>query len=269
MTDQRSVRLAYEVAVLSDTGKEKDHNEDHGDMRELEGGFALVVADGMSRLACGEVASRVSAEALLKSLPKDVLALEEEPQLDLLVAGFEAAHHALEARVEADLGLTGMGTTLVAALLGPERVVYQYAGDSRLYWLRDGKVLRRTRDHSVVQALVELGRVKPEEAEDHPMAGKLTSHLGGATEWGGIQISPAPDESAAFTPKPGDVVLLCSDGVHVELKDERLVALACESGSATERAERIIVAVTDTPARDNATVVLAVVVEPGEGDVRR
>jgi protein phosphatase len=256
----------FQVALRSHTGKVKPHNEDFGASRKLAGGVALALADGMSRLARGELASRIAAESLLASLPEEVITFDEEPALQALVAGFEAAHRAMEAAVEEDFGLTGMGTTLVAALLGPERVVYQYAGDSRLYWLRRGKVLRRTRDHSVVQALVELGRLRPEEADDHPMAGKLTSHLGGAAEWGSFQISPSTKESASFVPEAGDVVLLCSDGVYVELGEGRLVELACGVGSADERAERILAAVLEKPARDNATVMLVVV--GGEVDAR-
>jgi serine/threonine protein phosphatase PrpC len=261
MSGGSSERLHYHAAVHTHQGKVKDHNEDFGALRQLDAGLALAVADGMTRLVGGEEASRLAAEALLASLPPNILSQGEEPQLEALISGFEAAQLAIEARVEEDMGLTGMGTTLVAALLGPERVTYQYAGDSRLYWLREGAVLRITRDHSVVQALVELGRVKPDEAESHPMAGKLTSHLGGGSKWGSFQISPDPDESAAFVPEPGDVILLCSDGVSVELSDTVLAELACCSGSAEERAELILDAVLETSARDNATVALAVVVD--------
>ncbi len=70
-------------------------------------------------------------------------------------------------------------------------------------------------------------------------------------------------------PEPGDVLLLCTDGVYVELGEGRLVELACGAGSAGERADRIIESFGDTPARDNATVVLAVVKAPGEGDALR
>jgi protein phosphatase len=259
----------FQVALRTETGKVKPHNEDFAASRDLVGGVALAVADGMSRLAGGEVASRLAVEALLASLPEDVLTFDEEQQLEALVAGFEAGHRALEAAVEEDFGLTGMGTTLVAALLGPERVVYQYAGDSRLYWLRGGEMLRRTRDHSVVQALVELGRITPEEADDHPMAGKITSHLGGAAEWGSFRISPSTQESASFDPEPGDVILLCTDGVTVEIGEGRLVELACELGMAEERADRIMAAVLEKPARDNATVVVAVVVGRGYAHARQ
>lgn len=251
--------LRYEAAWRTHPGKVRPGNEDHAGSRSLDGGLALVVTDGMAQLAGGEVASQVAAEALLNDLTPDVLSLGEEPQLEALVRGIEAAHRALGARQEQEWGLTGMGTTVVAALLGPELVAYQYAGDSRLYWLRDGEVLRVTRDHSVVQALVELGRLQPDETEGHPMAGKLTSFLGGSNHWERIQLSPGPKESASFVPRPGDVVLMCSDGVYTELTDEHLAVLACGPGTAGERADRVLEAVLATEARDNATVALAVV----------
>jgi protein phosphatase len=254
--------IRYDVATATDTGKVREGNEDFVRYLELDRGFAIALADGMARHAGGEVASRLAVDSLMASLPPDVLNLDEEPQLEALVKGLEAAHQAIADRVELEPSLTGMGTTAVTVLLGPERVAYQYIGDSRLYWIRNGAVLRVTRDHSIVQVLVDLGTITSDEMETHPLAGKLTSFLGGNNQWGSVQISPGASESASFVPEPGDVVLICSDGIYVELADERLAELACAAGSAEVRVGRIISAVLETAAKDNATLALAVIKAP-------
>jgi protein phosphatase len=181
--------------------------------------------------------------------------------MELLIASFKSAHEDIQRQIEEaqDGRLFDMGCTVVAALLGPRNVVYQYAGDSRLYWFRDGRVLHASMDHSVVQVLINLGQLKAEDSEKHPMSGRLTSSLGGNGKWERVQVSPAFHEGAVFTPLPGDVILLCSDGVNTEMNDESIGQIACSDGNAEQRLQAFKEVLLSGLARDNFTITLAIV----------
>ncbi len=190
--------LALRYAVRSDVGLLREGNEDSA----YASPRLLAVADGMGGHAAGEVASAVAIAS--------VAALDgtTTPNGDLLGALKEAVHSAsdtLHQMASADPAVEGMGTTLTAMLWAGQGYALCHIGDSRGYMLRDGELYQITHDHSLVQSLVDEGRLSQEEAATHPQRSLILRALDGRGE-------AEPDLSMRKA-MPGDRYLLCSDGL--------------------------------------------------------
>lgn len=207
-------------AARSDVGLLRTGNEDAA----YAGPRLLAVADGMGGHAAGEVAS---AEAIAALAPLDA----DPPGADLITTlrdAVEAANQRLRDMVAADASLEGMGTTLTALLWADQRLGLAHVGDSRCYLLRDGKLTQITHDHTLVQSLVDEGRLSPEEASSHPQRSLITRALDGRGE---VELDLSIRES-----RLDDRYLLCSDGLSgvvseqtlLEALRERDPAVACE-----------------------------------------
>ena len=152
--------LALRYAIRSDVGLLREGNEDAA----YAGPRLLAVADGMGGHAAGEVASAAAISALA-SLDDDV---PGNDLLDALADAVADANHTLHDMVVADSVLEGMGTTLTAMLWSGSRVALVHIGDSRAYLLRDGEFHQITHDHTLVQTLVDEGRISPDDVATHP-----------------------------------------------------------------------------------------------------
>ena len=189
--------LALRFAAVSHVGLLREGNEDS----VYAGPQVLAVADGMGGHAAGEVASAV-AIAALRHLDSDVPGSD---LLDVLRASAESANEHLRDMVAGDPTLEGMGTTLTALLFAGSRIGLLHIGDSRAYLLRDGRIGQITHDHTLVQRLVDEGRISEQEAGSHPQRSLITRALDGRE---GIE----PDLSVREA-RPGDRYLLCTDGL--------------------------------------------------------
>jgi protein phosphatase len=141
-----------------------------------------------------------------------------------------------------------MGTTLTAALVHGDEVSFAHVGDSRAYVLRDGKLKQITNDHSLVEELRRQGRLTRDQAAEHPQRSVITRALG-----------PEPDvqvDTFTYQGRPGDLFLLCSDGLTTMLSDDDLLAILKRDGDLERAARRLIRAANDRGGRDNITVVL-------------
>lgn len=199
--------LAIRYAARSDVGLLREGNEDSG----YAGPHLLMVADGMGGQAHGEVASAV-AVTTLASLDEDV------PGSDLLEALQSAVHEAnttLHQMVQEDASLESMGTTLVAMLWSGSKVGLCHIGDSRGYLLRGGDLYQITHDHTLVQHLVDEGRITADEAATHPQRSLILRALDGRGE-------AEPDLSVREA-QAGDRYLLCSDGLSAVVTAETLL----------------------------------------------
>ena len=185
----------------------------------------VAVFDGMGGAAGGAVASDLAREELSASW--------EASALPGLCDRLEAAAHAANARVyerqRADRSLAGMGTTLVAAAWRVHAelgllVAVVSVGDSRAYLVRGGKIHQVTRDHTVVAESVENGWIKPENAARHPRRHVLTRAVG--------TTARVPLDGFRFTVKPGDALVLCSDGLYGELEDDAILGLVGDGADA-------------------------------------
>src|SRR5450755_3997645 len=198
--------LALRYAVRSDVGLLREGNEDSA----YAGPRLLVIADGMGGHAAGEVASAVAISALAgldHAIPGGDL-------LDPLAAAVAAANTTLHDMSAADPAVEGMGTTLTAMLWQDARVALCHIGDSRAYLLRDGDFHQITRDHTLVQSLVDDGRLTPEAAATHPQRSLLLRALDGRTE--------AEPDLSILEVRVGDRYMLCSDGLSDVVTEQTL-----------------------------------------------
>ncbi len=226
-----------EEAHGSDTGRQRAANEDSLFVRSP----LFVVADGMGGAQAGEVASSTAADAF-KSSERGPEA--PEAYLRGIAVGANRRIHEL---AQADAARSGMGTTLTAALLDDEELSIAHVGDSRAYRLRDGELRLLTSDHSLVEELRRQGRLTDEQAEDHPQRSIITRALGPEPE---VEV-----DTMTYRARPGDVYLLCSDGLTTMLREPAIAAALREAASLDEAVARLIAEANHAGGRDNITVV--------------
>jgi protein phosphatase len=241
---------ALEVFSRSDQGRVREANEDCVYAGAREG--LLIVADGMGGHAGGEVASAIAVRVIARSLqgafgPEAGFA-EAETRRRLCEA-CRRADEAIRERAAADPALAGMGTTVVIALCRPRSFVVAHAGDSRAYLLRRGRLHLLTEDHTLVQRLVEAGAIPESAARRHHLRNVITRCLGG-------QEYEDPDV-AFWEWDPGEVLLLCSDGLTGMLEDQEIEAILLASRDLEACGNELIRAANERGGTDNISVVLA------------
>ncbi|MYN19430.1 SpoIIE family protein phosphatase [Rugamonas sp. FT107W] len=175
----------------------------------------LVLADGMGGHLRGEIAATVALQTVSALFQQQATPYVKKPQR-FLEQAFLAAHHDIHRyRHEHHLPETPR-TTIVACLIQHNTATWAHCGDSRLYWMRDGRILARTRDHSHVESLIAKGLAQPSERATHPDRNKLYNCLG-------ADSLPKVEVSSGAGMLPGDLMLLCSDGLWSMLPDDELV----------------------------------------------
>jgi PPM family protein phosphatase len=240
------LRVAEQYAG-TDTGRQRRANEDS----LLARSPLFVVADGMGGAQAGEVASRIAVESFKHGLDDAT-----EPELALSALALEANSRIHELS-HSNAEQAGMGTTLTAVYVGEQEVAIAHVGDSRAYCLRDGELLRLTDDHSLVDELVRQGRLTPEEAVEHPQRSVITRALGPEVT---VEI-----DTRSFRARPGDVYLLCSDGLTTMLGEAQLAAVLLAHPRLSDAGESLIAAANQAGGRDNITVVLLRLEDVGAG----
>jgi PPM family protein phosphatase len=221
-------------------------NQDRMGYSYTKEALLLVVADGMGGHARGEVAAQIAlqaAGALFQMYAKPAIA----NPLAFLDEALRRGHREI-LRYQAEHNMPeSPRTTIIAALVQNGQAWWAHAGDSRLYWIRDGKVIERTRDHSKVEALLSMGLIDASELEDHPDRNKVFNCLGSPFE-------PTLEVSAGVVLQPGDTLLLCSDGVWGSFKEDDLIA-ALNAGPMAQCIPKIVNKATEKHGKgaDNAT----------------
>jgi len=241
------VKLSLRYAALSDVGRVRKDNQDSG----YVGPNLIMVADGVGGAARGDIASSATVEAMRKlDVPPGNDALSE------LAASLHLAHDRLAEIVEQHRELDGTSTTVSAAVFDGSHLQVAHVGDSRAYLLRDGLLQQITSDHTLVQSLVDEGRISEQEARVHPHRNLILRAVDGVHE-------PEPD-LFAIEVRPGDRVLFCSDGCSGSLDSDQLAALL--AGEPLEDVcARLVRSALDAGSSDNVTVLVAEVTE-GPGD---
>ena len=223
-------------AFRTDTGRQRSENEDSLFVRAP----IFVVADGMGGAQAGEVASKTAADAFDRDLP-------EAPPEQFLRETIESANRRIHELARADPSRAGMGTTITAAIVdaAAEEVAIGHVGDSRAYRLRRGKLERLTRDHSLVEEMRRKGQITDAQAEDHPQRSIITRALGPEPEVEvDLQTAPAA---------PGDVFLLCSDGLTTMVDEGRIAAVLSSTTSMREAVRTLVDEANGAGGRDNIT----------------
>jgi serine/threonine protein phosphatase Stp1 len=232
----------FRSGAKTDPGAKRSHNEDAFVHRPEAGLWA--VADGAGGHEAGEIASGMLRDAL-DAIPEDLPAgrmLGEVRQRIMLV------HEALREKA----GHGTIASTIVVLIVRGGHFACLWAGDSRLYRLRHGVLEQVTRDHSLVQELVDAGMVKPEDAENHPRANVITRAVGAATD--ALEMDKTTDRVL-----PGDRFLLCSDGLSKTLPASEIASLLGGPDPA-HAPELLIAAALARQASDNVT---AIAIEAG------
>jgi protein phosphatase len=227
-----------EQAFRSDTGRQRTANEDS----YFASAPLFVVADGMGGAQAGEVASRIAAESF-----EEAERTGAEPAEAFLRRIAEAANKRIHGLAQHDSTRSGMGTTLTAALVHDEDVAFAHVGDSRAYLYRDGELKLLTSDHSLVEELRRQGKLTEEQAEDHPQRSIITRALGPERK---VEI-----DTFSRTARPGDIYLLCSDGLTTMVKDARIAELLAEHDTLDQLVRALVEEANQAGGRDNITVV--------------
>ena len=248
----RNMTRLAQVASLTDTGRRRRHNEDAYVCEPP----LFAVADGMGGAQAGELASNLAAAALRDEGSRG----GGEERVDELI---QEANRRVYERQTQDSSATGMGTTMTVALVEDGHVAIGHVGDSRAYLIRDRRLEQLTEDHSLVAELVRSGKLSPEEAEAHPQRSVITRALG---------TDPDVDvDTFSVETKPGDLFLLCSDGLTAMVDDETILReVERNRGDLTAASKALVKAANKGGGDDNITVVFFEIGEGGEtGDTAR
>ena len=236
------------TASVTDVGRVRSNNQDsYGEFSDGARGYRLLfVADGMGGHRGGEVASRLAVECV-----EEIFGASTAPPDELLRLALESANSRIFETASRDPELAGMGTTGVALILtGESKGWIAHVGDSRAYLLRNGLFSQLTADHSVVGELVRRGQLTPEEARVHPQSNEILRALGTQAEVD-VELTPVDVE-------PGDLFLLCSDGLSGMLPDPQIGETL--TGVQPEQAVRSLVQMAnEAGGTDNITVQIAAV----------
>lgn len=247
--DALSASLPFRCAGLSHIGKVREENEDTFIMDPELGLF--VVSDGMGGHQGGELASNIVTE----DLPVMI-----EVRLDKIKVGSPATIRSLfkKAIVEqsrqlhmegtSETGYKDMGATLVVAMIRNNRAYIANLGDSRIYRFRNRRLLQLTKDHSVVSELLDKGKIKPEEAENHEAQGEITHYIG-------MEDKVRP-YIRSFLLKKGDRLLLCTDGLTDEIDDKAIAAILAGKQDCNQTCKALVDAANTAGGHDNITVVI-------------
>ena len=243
------MRLQFNAIAQSDLGLVRDGNEDSA----LISGNLIAVADGMGGHAGGEVASAIAINTLQQLLPViSDKTIDQDSRADLFLnISYEVDAEILRVSKEKP-ELSGMGTTLTALSLSENQVELLHIGDSRCYRWRDNKLEKLSYDHTVMQELLDQGRLTPEEVFDHPQRSLLTQALMGDSGIDPVLMS--------YEIKSGDKFLLCSDGLTNVLSELELTKII-KGTSEDKLLDELIKETKAKGAPDNITVVWASVLE--------
>ena len=261
---------------LTDPGRVRPSNEDHFVVVELartmyvrhtslpqaqaqygsHRGRLFLIADGMGGHQAGAVASALSVvtvEGFLLNTLKRFFSMQV-PEEQHVLKEFQAALLQADARIFEEASwhpeMIGMGTTLTMAFAVDWRLLVAHAGDSRCYLLSGGELHQLTQDHTVVAEMVRFGGLSAAEASRHPYRHLVTNVLGGKEP--GVRV-----EMHKLDLEPGDVMLLCSDGLTEMVPDARIAAILQEEQEPRRACERLVAEANDRGGKDNITVVVA------------
>ncbi|MGO9338111.1 MAG: Stp1/IreP family PP2C-type Ser/Thr phosphatase [Terracidiphilus sp.] len=241
--------LHYTAAAASDRGRKRPSNEDSFGF-SVENGVYLV-CDGMGGAAAGEIASSLAVDEMLRLLEHRTTGengAKAATMPQLAEEAIFAANQAIFSRAQRNQKLSGMGTTLVGLLVDEHRVWVFNVGDSRCYRLRKRRLEQVTLDHSLVEEQVRLGRMSRSEALRSPLRNVITRALGTQT-----RVTPDIFE---IEPEPGDLFMLCSDGLTRELSDKVIESLLGTDLPLDSICARLVEAAKKAGGHDNITCIL-------------
>lgn len=244
-----------EAFSVSDVGKKRQINQDYiycsvepvGNLPNL-----LLLADGMGGHKAGDYASKYTID----TIKQEVNVSPDTNPVHIFAEAIEYANTHLYEKSITNEQFHGMGTTLVAATCIEDKLSVANVGDSRLYLVRQNKMVQVTKDHSYVAELVQKGGIDKEAAKNHPKKNYITRAVG------------AFDKTNAdffyVETKPGDVILICSDGLTNMLEDEEILSVIYQEKDLKTACHKLVQAANDKGGLDNVSVILAKIREAGK-----
>jgi protein phosphatase len=252
------------IAANTDTGAKGKNNEDqfsvsayHLSVLDKTPSVFAIIADGIGGHRAGEVASAIAVEMISQAVAES----DASQPVSIMQAAMIQANQTIFAQASNDEEKNGMGTTCVTAWVIDDRLYSASVGNSRLYLLRGGKLIHLNVDHTWVQEAVDAGALTEAQARIHPHANVIRRYLGSPQE---IEVDTRlrSDRSARYSRsnqgqelRPGDRLLLCSDGLNDMIEDEKILALA-RSGDLEQSVADLIAAANEAGGKDNITVIL-------------
>ncbi|MSR64893.1 MAG: serine/threonine-protein phosphatase [Verrucomicrobiae bacterium] len=252
------MNVKVEHAGLSDRGRVRKKNEDNW-MADSEHGI-YIVSDGLGGEFAGDVASKIVVETLPTLLRQKLTGIQHltdpkaKPQLLQAIVDLS---NKVRQETKGEPGLEGMGATVVLALVRGSKALIGHLGDSRAYLIRDGHLKQLTKDHSIVQLLIDNGEIKPEQAATHHARGRVTQSVGMSGE-------PLP-EAKLVKLEAGDLLLLCSDGLVGMLTDKEIETMVRRQDKPAVICGHLIDAANKAGGRDNITALILAIGQPNGG----
>ena len=232
---------------ITDIGKKRKLNQDYVYTSETPVGplpNLFLVADGMGGHKAGDYASRCAIETIVDYIGRTG---DVEP-VGILEAAVARANEMVRYKASSDEAYNGMGTTLVAATIEGNRMRVANVGDSRLYVVGSRKINQIARDHSYVEEMVRMGEIRRDQARSHPDKNIITRAVGAEEN---IAV-----DFFDVTLQPGDIVLMCSDGLTNMIEDEEIRMILQGKRDLVEKAESLVNAANNNGGKDNIAVVL-------------
>ena len=231
---------------VTDIGKKRKLNQDYVYASEEPAGNlpnVFIVADGMGGHNAGDYASKCTVETMVR----EIKGCFEHSPIRILSKAIRVANDQIRRKAREDESLYGMGTTVVAATCLGRYLQVANVGDSRLYIISE-EIRQITRDHSLVEEMVRMGGLDRKSARSHPDKNIITRAIGARDT---VEIDFFHEEL-----KPGDIVLMCSDGLTNMLEDEEIGNILKGKGTIEERAEKLVEAANNNGGKDNIAVII-------------
>ncbi len=236
---------------ITDIGKKRKMNQDYVYTSEMPVGplpNLFLVADGMGGHKAGDYASKCAIETIVETVESST----DTGAVAVLEKAICRANDVVRQRAESDEALYGMGTTMVAATLNGSSLCVANVGDSRLYVVGGREIRQITRDHSLVEEMVQMGGIGRDQARNHPDKNIITRAIGAEDD---LKI-----DFFQVKLSKGDIVLMCSDGLTNMIEDEEIRMILHGQRDLVEKAEGLVNAANNNGGKDNIAVVL---IEPG------
>ena len=219
------------IAAITDIGSCRQENQDNYCAQQLPGGTAWgIVCDGMGGVNGGRIAAHIATDTMQQYFARQMRSLQPGGEKSFIMRGFDITNRAVYEKATSDPEMMGMGTTGVCAYAGGGLAHVVHAGDSRAYLFHEGEMRQITRDHSMVQQLVDSGKITREQAAQHPKKNLITREV-------------------------GDILLLCSDGLTNMISDEE-IALVLREVPFFEAPSILVDRALQAGGQDNITVLL-------------
>ena len=237
------------IAAITDIGSCRQENQDNYCAQQLAGGTAWgIVCDGMGGVNGGRIAARIATDTMQQYFARHMKALQPGMEKTFIMRGFDITNRAVYEKSTSDPEMQGMGTTGVCAYASRGMAHVVHAGDSRAYLFHAGGLRQITRDHSMVQQLVDSGQITREQAAVHPQKNLITRAVGvDATVDGDLFEVELRDM---------DILLLCSDGLTGMAEDSRIAEVLANAPTLELAGDALLQLALDGGGRDNITVAL-------------